>query len=164
MGRMAKRGQMGRVGTLAMSALLILGGGAWAQAPDRRAASAAIMQADRDFSRAVANRDRNAFLSFLADKVTFNAGTANERQGRDAIMMGWSDFFEKDGPSLTWAPTEAIVSAAGNEGATTGTAVLKSKAADGTMQEQRTAYVTVWRKQGDGSWKVVADTGSTITR
>ena len=39
-----------------------------------RAAADAILKADRDFNQAVADRDLNQFLSFVAEAATFNGG------------------------------------------------------------------------------------------
>jgi ketosteroid isomerase-like protein len=40
--------------------------------------------------------------------------------------------------------------------------VFRQKEASGKVTERRGQYVTIWRKQPDGSWKVVFDTGSTL--
>jgi ketosteroid isomerase-like protein len=77
-------------------------------------------------------------------------------------MKAWGDFFAKNGPTLTWAPTRAQVIGAGDVGVTTGSAVYQSKRPDGTVEERHSEYLTVWRKQKDGSWKVIFDTGSTV--
>src|SRR4051794_18332368 len=68
------------------------GGRALAQTGSQ-AASREIVQADTDFARAVAERNRERFLSFIADVTTFNGGSANELRGRDAVMKDWNDFF-----------------------------------------------------------------------
>jgi ketosteroid isomerase-like protein len=133
-----------------------------AQAPDVRAAGAQIVKADAEFARAVAERNTQKFLSFIAEATTFNGGSPNELRGRDAVMKGWADFFEPDGPTLTWQPIKGEVVGAGDVGYTTGRSVFRSKGADGKMTERRGEYITVWKKQADGSWKVVFDTGSTL--
>src|SRR6266850_309746 len=95
--------------TLAVIAVLVaVSVGGRAQTADQRAA-AAIMKADSDFNKAVADRDLKRFLSFIAEGATFNGGTANEIHGRDAIAKAWAPFFEPNGPRLTWAPTKAEV-------------------------------------------------------
>jgi len=133
-----------------------------AQTPDLKAAAAAIMKADSDFNQSVADRNRERFLSLIADVTTFNGGTSDEIHGRGAVMKEWSRFFDKDGPTLTWKPTKAEVVGAGDVGYTTGTSVFRGRGPDGKPAERRGQYITVWRKQADGSWKVVFDTGSTL--
>jgi ketosteroid isomerase-like protein len=133
-----------------------------AQEATLQAASAEIVKADAAFAQSVADKNRERFLSFIADAATFNGGTPNELHGRDAVMKAWGDFFEPNGPTLTWSPTKGEVVGAGDVGYTTGRSVLRLTGAEGKITERRGQYVTIWRKQADGSWKVVFDTGSTL--
>ncbi len=133
-----------------------------AQAPSADPAVQQIMKADADFASAVASRNRERFLSFIADTTTFNGGTPGEIHGRDAVMQEWAGFFALDGPTLTWAPTHGEVIGAGDLGYTVGTSTMKGKNAAGVMTERQGSYLTVWRKQRDGRWLVVFDTGSTL--
>lgn len=135
---------------------------AHAQSARFAAESAQIMKADADFAQSVAQRNRERFLAFLADVTTFGGGSPEELRGRDAVMKGWGDFFEADGPTLAWTPTHGEVIGAGDVGYTTGTALLRGTRADGTRVERRSEYLTVWKRQTDGSWKVIFDTGSTL--
>lgn len=133
-----------------------------AQVPDLEAAAAQIVRADRDFAQSVADKNRQKFRSFVAEATTFNGGTATELRGRAAVMKDWEDFFLPDGPTLTWEPTKGEVIGAGDLGYTTGRSVFRTRAKDGTMTERLGMYLTVWRKQPDGSWQVVFDTGSSL--
>jgi hypothetical protein len=56
-----------------------------AQKPDLQAAKTAIMKADEDFNRSVADRNKERFLALIADDATFGGGTGNEQKGKDAI-------------------------------------------------------------------------------
>lgn len=126
------------------------------------AETAQIMKADADFAASVAQRNRERFLSFIAEVTTFNGGSPTELRGRDAVMKDWSDFFSADGPTLSWIPTRGEVVGAGDLGYTTGTSILRGKGPDGSAIERHGEYLTVWRKQKDGSWRVIFDTGSTL--
>jgi ketosteroid isomerase-like protein len=132
-----------------------------AQKPDIPAAVAAIMTADADFNQAVADKSEARFLSFIADTAVFNGGTPNEARGHDAVLKSWAAFFEKDGPTLTWKPTEGHVLVGGDVGVTIGSWVRRGRTPDGKPSEARGQYLTTWQKQKDGSWKVTFDTGST---
>ena len=133
-----------------------------AQSPRYAAETRAIMKADADFAQSVAQRNRERFLTFLADVTTFDGGSPDELRGPDAVLKGWSDFFDAKGPTLAWTPTHGEVIGAGDVGFTTGTALLKGTRPDGTPVERRSEYLTIWKKQKDGSWKVIFDTGSTL--
>ena len=43
--------------------------------------------------------------AFVADVTTFNGGSPSELHGRDAVMKECSDFFDPNGPTLSWTPT-----------------------------------------------------------
>jgi ketosteroid isomerase-like protein len=130
-----------------------------AQRPDLQAAAAAIMTADRNFNQAVAEKDRAKFLSFIAENATFVG--QDDMHGHDAILKGWDAFFQPEGPTLTWEPTQAEVLVAGDVGYSVGSWIRRSKGPDGRVVEARGQYVTTWKKQPDGSWRVVYDIGST---
>ncbi|HUR35675.1 MAG TPA: DUF4440 domain-containing protein [Vicinamibacterales bacterium] len=154
---------VGRFGTsLVVAALLGQAGQVVAQTQAYPAEAAQIMKADADFARAVADRSRERFLAFIADVTTFNGGTPAELHGREAVMKDWNDFFVPDGPTLSWTPTRGEVVGAGDLGYTTGRSVFRAKGPNGAVTERRGEYLTVWRKQRDGSWKVIFDTGSTL--
>ena len=135
---------------------------AQAPTPNLPAAANEIVKSDAAFAQSVADKNREKFLSFIADVTTFSGGSPNELHGRDAVMNAWDDFFAPDGPTLTWTPIKGEVIGAGDVGYTTGRSLLRQKSADGKVTERRGQYVTVWRKQTDGSWQVVFDTGSTL--
>jgi ketosteroid isomerase-like protein len=121
---------------------------------------AAIVTADENFNKSVAEKDRRKFLSFIADEAIFVSGDEQMR-GRDAIMKGWDAFFQENGPSLEWQPTGAEVLVGGDVGHTVGRWVRRARGADGRTVQTTGQYLTVWRKQADGSWLVVYDIGST---
>lgn len=133
-----------------------------AQAPGVDPAVQQIMKADADFAQSVASRNREQFLGFIAETTTFNGGTPGEIRGRDSVMRDWADFFAPDGPTLSWTPTHGEVIGAGDLGYTVGTSIFRAKNAAGVMTERHGSYLTVWRKQRDGRWQVVFDTGSTL--
>lgn len=106
-------------------------------------------KADQDFNTAVAVRDRTKFLSFIAETATIVGNS--EMRGHDAILNGWTPFFDPIGPALTWEPTRAEVLVGGDVGYTVGSWVSRSKTPDGKTTESRGQYLTTWRKQKDGN-------------
>lgn len=79
--------------------------------------------------------------------------------GHDAIrtMMARLGDPRKESPALRieWWPKLADVSPDGTFGYTVGNAVVHSP-----NGEEKTKYVTIWRSQPDGSWKVPLDMGT----
>src|SRR5476649_2680187 len=65
-------------------------GPAFAKTKDPRAiVEAAMMQADRLFNQAAADRDMKRFLSFVADDAKFDSA---EGLGKDAVAKAWASF------------------------------------------------------------------------
>ncbi|MEJ7627757.1 MAG: hypothetical protein WKF35_12905 [Ferruginibacter sp.] len=59
--------------------------------------------------------------------------------------------------SLTWQPHNAVVSSGGDMGYTYGIYSLLSKSVDTTLYG---TYVNIWKRQSDGSWKFVLNSGN----
>lgn len=122
---------------------------------DLAAARAALVEAERAFSR-LSQREgvRAAFLANLAeDAVLFRPGPV---PGREFIAARPSPPVE-----LTWWPVYVEVAASGDLGYTTGPYVLRETGQGPGGETQTGYYVTMWRRQADGAWKVVADLGAT---
>jgi len=61
---------------------------------------------------------------------------------------------------LTWTPTDAQMGPSGDMGYTWGHFEGRSKDANGNPVLTSGRYMTIWRKQSDGNWKVVLDAGA----
>lgn len=121
----------------------------------------ALMQADRDFAAAVAEGGADAWASWFAEDGAIIQPGVGEIRGRAAIREFMAGLNEP-GVSLRWAPDRADVAAGGDLGWTTGHYVSESTAPDGTPQRAEGLYVSIWRRQADGSWKVVMDLGNPV--
>jgi ketosteroid isomerase-like protein len=124
----------------------------------RKTAEAAMLKADRDFNQAMADHALKRFLSFVAPNAAFDGA---DGRGRDAVAKTWAPFFEPNGPSIRWEPTKAEALVAGDVGYTVGTWERHVKDPAGKEIVRHGQYLTVWRKQSDGSWLATFDTGST---
>ena len=124
-------------------------------------ARAQLLQADRKFAKAGAAKDLDAFMDFVAEDVRFySAGIM--RTGKPPFRESWSKGFGDANWSITWAPLYAEAAASGDLGYTTGGFEIHDKSADGAPIVRKGSYVTIWRKQPDGSWKVALDMGSFV--
>ncbi|MCB1183915.1 prolyl oligopeptidase family serine peptidase [bacterium] len=122
---------------------------------------AALLDADRRFAADVA-------AAAAADRATVWAGwfAADGRQvvpgavvsGRDAIVALMAPVFGAPGSGLAWAPDRAVAAGGGDLGWTSGRYVATHAGPDGPVRSEG-RYVTVWRRQPDGTWKVDLDTG-----
>lgn len=107
------------------------------------------------FARDTAQGGGAAFAKWFApDAVTLSNGKAPViGQAAIAATANWT-------PSqyqLTWTPDGARMSAVGDMGFTWGHYEGRSKDRDGTPIITTGRYMTIWKKQPDGSWKVELD-------
>ena len=61
---------------------------------------------------------------------------------------------------LTWTPTDGMMGPSGDMGYTWGHFEGHSKDANGNPVTTTGRYMTIWRQEKDGTWKVVLDAGS----
>jgi ketosteroid isomerase-like protein len=64
------------------------------------------------------------------------------------------------GGALVWHPVAGDVAESGDLGVTVGNAVFTGQREDGGPIIRYSKYLTVWKKQRDGSWRYVVDGGS----
>lgn len=138
---------------------LALAGAACAPAPEAPD-PAVLMQADREFAADVAGGGADAWASWFADDGAMIQEGAGEIRGRDAIRNA-VDYLDTPGLSLTWEPARADIAASGDLGWTTGT--WEYRPSPDAEPASRGRYVSIWRKQEDGRWKVVMDLGSAVS-
>lgn len=114
-----------------------------------------LYQLEAKFAADTAKGGGRAFSSWFApDAVTLGNGKAPV-VGHDAIAAAatWSP----DVYQLTWTPEGARMGPAGDMGFTWGHYEGVSKDAQGNTVKMTGRYMTVWKKQQDGEWKVALD-------
>lgn len=126
-------------------------------AGDLEAARQSLRQSEIDFARSVRDKDRQRFRSLIAEEAIFVSGRS--LRGREAIDRAWSVFFAEDGPELAWAPEVAEVLSSGDLGLTKGPYTLTSKNVEGKTVVEKGTFSSIWKRQPDGSWKIVFDSG-----
>lgn len=130
------------------------------QAPlDTRAADeATIGNLDTEWSKTAATKDAAQFVSYFADDATFLPPNVPTMTRKEAIQKWASDLMANPGFTLSWEPTKVEASRGGDLGYTMGTYELTLTGPKKTPVTDHGKYLTVWKKQADGGWKVVADT------
>lgn len=118
-----------------------------------------LRQLEADFMKAAAERGSAGYLSYYADDSVELPNGAPIIQGKVNIAKGMGFLDQKDN-HLTWTPVGADISASGDLGYTYGTFEYRSKDKDGKPTIEHGKYTSIWKKQKDGSWKVVLDMGN----
>jgi ketosteroid isomerase-like protein len=120
-----------------------------ASAPPQATADT-LKQLEGEFMKAAAEKGSAGYMSYYAAPLI---------QGKVNIAKGMG-FLDDKNNSLTWSPVGAEISAAGDLGYTYGTFEFRSKDKDGKVVVDHGKYTSIWKKQKDGSWKVVLDMGN----
>jgi len=120
--------------------------------PGPAEAARAMVESERNFYRTGQEKGtRAAFLAFLADDaIVFQPGPVN---GKEV----WGKRAET-GLDLIWEPAFAAIARSADFGYTTGPAKWRAN----KKEEKFLGYghfVSIWKKQKEGSWKVALDLG-----
>jgi len=115
-----------------------------------------MVETEQAFSKTAADKDtRVAFMSFIADDgLLFRPNAVNGKKWMQDHPVPPSDKH----PLLAWQPVFAGMAASGDLGFTTGPWEFKSDKADATPAGYG-HFVTIWKRQPDGSWKFAVDLG-----
>jgi len=114
---------------------------------------AALIQADLDFAAETARSGLDGFVAHLAGHVLQFAEKGRLLTSRDQVRQSMKPAFDKPGFQLNWKPLGAEVAASGDLGYTWGEYEM-------VPAGRRGHYLTIWRRQKDGTWKVTADVGN----
>jgi ketosteroid isomerase-like protein len=119
------------------------------------AAADQLLKTDKAFAAAAESAMPNSFERFLAKNATRLMSSGAVLEGREAILASMAAGTQG---LLSWEPRFAEVFEPGDWGYTWGDWRLYESGAGGRRVGQG-QYVTIWRKQDDGSWEVRLDMG-----
>jgi ketosteroid isomerase-like protein len=122
------------------------------------ATSQEILKADRDFSALSAEQGmKKAFLSFAHDSVVMLRDNGMPIVGKGALESHYQNFTDSTF-TLIWEPLFADIAFSGELGYSYGIFTLTPK--DESQKPEQGTYCTVWKKDANGNWKFVLDTGN----
>jgi ketosteroid isomerase-like protein len=126
--------------------------------PTMNSGKALLFDLEAKFAKDVLARGGQGFASWFADDGVALGNGAAPLIGKVAIerSANWSP---KD-YQLTWTPTDGMMGPSGDMGYTWGHFEGHSQDANGNPVTTTGRYMTIWRKEKDGSWKVVLDGGA----
>jgi len=115
---------------------------------------------ESEFMKAALEEGSAGYMSFYADDAVELPNGSEAIAGKENIAKGMT-FLDDKNNRLTWSPVGADISTSGDLGYTWGRYEFHSKAKDGSEKIERGKYMTIWKMQDDGSWKVAVDMGNT---
>jgi ketosteroid isomerase-like protein len=122
--------------------------------------AAELIEVDAAFSRmSVAEGMPAAFLAYAAPDAVMLSQSG-------VAIKGWESLRDLlsgrpgGATTLVWTPLYADIAESGELGYTYGASHLSGTGPNGEPIEARGHYVSVWKRQLDGSWKWVLDSGA----
>ena len=145
-------------GTLLAVTLISVNAGTSASASAKDGAET-LKQLEAEFMHAAAEKGSAGYMSYYADDAVEvpNGVDAISGKANIAKTMG---FLDDKNNHLTWTPVGADMSSSGDLGYTYGTYEFQSLGKDGKPVISHGKYTSIWKRQKDGSYKVVLDMGN----
>lgn len=119
--------------------------------PDSERLRNEVLAVETAFARSMANRDLNAFASFVSDEAVFLNG-GKPLRGKAAVLAHWQRFFAGPKAPFSWKPELVEVLASGTLAQSTGPVL------DASGIHIANFYST-WRQDAPGIWRIVLDNG-----
>lgn len=136
------------------AALLLVACASAGRQPDARSAEQEVLETERAFARSMAERDFEAFVSFLSEEAVFFSGETPIRGWRD-VAARWEPYFSGDTAPFSWEPGHVEVLASG------GLALSTGPVFDPTGKQIAT-FTSIWREESPGQWRIVFDRGNPV--
>ena len=110
-----------------------------------------VFARERAFAKTMADRDLDAFKTFLAEDAIFFNGPQALR-GREAVINAWSALYQGEQAPFSWDPDQVEVLDSGELALSTGPVLNPAGKCVGRFN-------SIWRLT-EGEWFVVFDKGS----
>ena len=125
---------------------------------DRAARAEQVRQAELAFANSVLDDRPDLFAAFLDEHAIF-VGSSGVTRGKAAVVEAWKGYFGEKRPYFEWHPEIVELSGDGELGLSRGPWTYRGVGADGNPVEASGTFNSVWRRQSDGTWRVVFDAG-----
>jgi ketosteroid isomerase-like protein len=146
----------------------LLAAGCWAtlgcserQPADDTRASEAVKAADASFQQAIAAKDLNKIMSFYAEDAVLMPAAKPLLTGKAAITNEWKQLLAIPAFQNASKLAQLEVSASADFAYTRGSYETRLMGEDGKLVIEPGKWLSVWRKQPDGSWRVAIETYNT---
>lgn len=125
---------------------------------DRAALVEQVRAAELAFAKTVADDRIDLFEGFLDPEAVFISGMTTTR-GKAAIVESWRGSFGPGRPDFTWQPEVIELAPDATFALSRGPWVIRTADKRGRVKEVKGVFSSIWRRQADGSWKVLYDAG-----
>ena len=117
----------------------------------------AILAADAAWMKVYSAKDLEKSVAFFDNEGSMLPANAPIATGKDAVTKLIGSAFATPDYMLSWHANKVGAARSGELGYTSGTYDFTMKDASGKTISDKGKYLTVWKKEADGSWKVLFD-------
>lgn len=128
-------------------------------AASEKASAETLKQLEREFMNSAAEGGSKGYMAYYAEDSVELPDNYGLIQGKAEIAKTMG-FLDDKNNRLMWTPVGADVSWSGDMGYTYGTFEFHSRDKNGKPMVDYGKYTSIWKRQKDGSWKVVLDMGN----
>jgi len=131
---------------------VVFGTGVFAQEVDVDSPQQHVRNAEIAFAQTMADRDFEAFKTFVSKEAVFLSGKMI-RRGRNQVAELWKEYYQGEEAPFSWRPETVVVLGSGNLALSTGPVFNSS----GKLISY---YTSTWRQEEPGVWRVIFDKGN----
>ncbi|MDF1547648.1 MAG: hypothetical protein P1P88_07485 [Bacteroidales bacterium] len=114
-----------------------------------------LLNVDKEFSALSVEKGKNhAFLTYMHKDVTILENKSMPIEGKETVAKMYENEPDSD-YTLKWKPLRATAAASGDLGYTYGMWMYSTS--DTSLLG---TYITIWKKNEQGAWKFILDTGN----
>lgn len=117
----------------------------------------ALRDLDAQWSAAAGAKDLDKTVSYYADDAIVMPPNGARATTKEAIRSAWQEMLARPGAGISWKATKVEVAKAGDLACVSGTYEDTMTDATGKPVKDRGKYVEIFKKQADGTWKVIVD-------
>ena len=117
----------------------------------------ALRDLDAQWSKDAGAKDLDKTVSYYAEGAIVMPPNAASATTKEAIRSAWKEMLTTPGAAISWKTTKVEVAKSGDLAYVSGTYEETKTDASGKPVQDRGKYVEIFKKQADGTWKVVAD-------
>ena len=123
-------------------------------ATSRADATQQVVATERAFAKTMADRDHDAFASFISSEAVFFSGPTALR-GKQSVAQWWKRFYATPEAPFSWEPDEVEV-------LDSGSLALSSGPVRDAAGKLIARFTSIWRLEAAGQWRIIFDKGNEV--
>jgi ketosteroid isomerase-like protein len=143
-----------------VSVLLMMALQATPAVPAVSAIACPVWERELSFADSVRRHDAAAFAEHVDPDAVFSVNGKSPLHGRAVIGEHWAGLVSGKAGRLDWYPDHVVAANSGDIAWSSGPALFEMVDGKGGTTAMLSRFNSVWRKNADGEWRVVFDSGS----